>query len=415
MIRLACVLFTFTLLTHSFLPATRAYIADPIHEHCLKSTPNFISNASVDSVRRVQQALVCGRNLNDRNNEFQAWRELGLVHILVVSGGHLSILVFFVQGIAQSLLLITAPRVPISWKRGFLHVLILSFMTWLVAANHFAPPVLRAWIDFLIRKPLRQIGYQGQESSFISTWLTLPTISGQSDLLSLSLSFFASVLIEFVGNRLHRRPWLAAFTLQAALWWILLPLLLPLGLPHPLATLSNLLVAPLLGGLLIPLALAHFCLYQFGINWLGSPFYWTWKLFHKAVLFLAEFSPDLAPRIQVTDFGRLIVGTSLLLLTGGLVLRQSAQGRRSLASISVWKPLLFSATLMIAGTYLHISLSNYRTEQNKKGSLKLKTPCPKKTVSELRSVIRRDRVCIPYPTIEPQARSKHCRRKRLVP
>lgn len=410
---MAIALFVFSVTTYSHLPALRAHLSQPFHEHCLKSTPKF----SNESDRRIQQALVCGRNLNDQNDEYRSWRELGLIHVLVVSGGHLSILAVFVQGILRHIFLLPFSRVAIPPR--YLHLtvqaLTLMIITWLAAANRFEPPVLRAWIDFLLRARLKQNGYQGQETSLISTWLALPSISTHSDLLSLALSFFASVLIEVVGQALHRRPWLAALCLQASLWWALLPLLLPLGLPHPVATLSNLLLAPIIGGVLIPMALGHFAFTQLDFTWLSHPFSWTWKLVHNLVRQLSDLTPDLAPRFQLSFFENSVAGFALLFLACALILRYRSRGRRPLTLQGAGVPLAIAFVLMTSGAWLHSAIRTESVITNEKRSLIDQAPSIVKRTTSASLKIKRDKVCIPYPTIERPARSKRCRRRHSSP
>lgn len=413
MIRLAIILFVFSVTTCSYLPALRAYLSQPIHEHCLKSAPKFPN----ESDRKIQQALVCGRNLNDKNDEFQSWRELGLIHILVVSGGHLSILAVFVQRLLKQIFLLLFSRLaipPSSFIFFTAQVLTLIIITWLAAANRFEPPVLRAWIDFLIRARLKRYGYQGQETSLISTWLALPSISAHSDLLSLALSFFASVLIEVVGQALHQRPWLAALFLQASLWWALMPLLLPLGLPHPIATLSNLLLAPLFGGVLIPMALAHFAFAQLNFQWLGQPFSWVWRLIRNFVQGLSNFTPDLAPRFHLSFFENSVASFALVLLASALILRYRARGRRPLTLHVVGRPLAVSLAMLTSGAWLHSELRAEPDMQNEKRSPSDQAPSRQKRTSA-KVNIKRDKVCIPYQVIERPAHSKRCRRRRLSP
>ncbi len=399
MIRLAFTLFLFVLVAHSFLPSWCARITRPVHEHCLKTTPL----SSTEDVRRIQESLVCGRNLKDQKDEFRSWRELGMIHVLVVSGGHLSVLAIFVRYALSLTVLLALSRTQIQKRHlwFFVHAVTFLTITWLAAANRFEPPVLRAWLDFLIRPSLKRHGYQGQEAGFVATWLALPAVSATSDLLSLGLSFFASVLLEVVGSSLHRRPWLAALTLQAALWWALLPLLLPLGLPHPLATMSNLLLAPLIGGVLIPLALIHHGLSQVHLLWLSDVFAWTWEFTHKLVGLLGGLAPDLAPRFQISDSQRMIVSLSLISLALALTLRRNSQKRASQSTS--WRPLSLALALILSGCWLHAGLKSNGSPISRK------LPSSSSAVADRQ--IKRGKVCIPYRAIERPARSRYCRRK----
>lgn len=337
------------------------------------------------------------------------WRELGMIHVLVVSGGHLSILAAFIRMILTWALLATFSGQSISRERLVVAVHAVTFLTitWLAVANRFEPPVLRAWIDFLIRPRLKRYGYQGTEACLASTWMALPSISSTGDLLSLSLSFFASILLEVVGQNLHRNPWIAAFSLQIALWWALLPMLLPLGLPHPISTMSNLLLAPLIGGILIPLALFNHGLAMLitgGSQIVNTAFAWTWEITHELVGLIAEASPSMAPPLAITGKSQLLSALALSALAMALVLRRTSVGRLADLRSRKLGAILATCALLALGVWLHQDLSN------KQNGNPLGFPSETK-ISSSRKRFKRDKVCIPYRAIERPARNRYCRRK----
>lgn len=333
-----------------------------------------------------------------------SWRELGMIHVLVVSGGHLSVLAIFVRFVLSWTILAALSRtqIPNHKLKQLGNLLTLLALTWLALANRLEPPVLRAWLDFIIRPKLKRHGYQGQESGLAATWLALPAVDSSSDFLSLGLSFFASTLLETVGRRLHHRPWLAALTLQATLWWALLPLLLPLGLPHPVATLSNLLLAPIIGGLLIPLALLHHVVSLHGVHWLSEPFAWTWSMTKRSVDMLGQYAPDLAPRVSISDSQSQIAMAALVALAMALTLRQAPRGRKAQSLRPIRWPIGISMALIFSASLLHEGLKN-------NGSPKRLPQHPQKVIGPEQP--KRGKVCIPYRAIERPARSKYCRRK----
>ncbi|MDX9731944.1 MAG: ComEC/Rec2 family competence protein [Bdellovibrionales bacterium] len=285
MIHLAILLTIFTFVGHTILPITRAIITQPLHAHCLQFTPKARQKNEI-------QALVCGSSLKDFTTR-ESWRNLGLIHILVVSGGHLTIL-------AQSLTATVRPvfnrlffKLP---RQNRLHRL----PSWLIAiiltlfslANQLQPPVFRAWLEWFCRAPLSKRGWRPLEVSLFSTWMALPFCASTFDLLSLALSFFASVAVESTTSGLRRFPKTSALALQCAVWWLLTPLLFTMGLPHPLTSLVNVVLAPFLGVTLIPLAM---------VTWLtgfGSVFDWFWRYLNAFVQVLAEALPAATPRLS---------------------------------------------------------------------------------------------------------------------
>ena len=103
MIRFAIFLTLLTFVGYRILPKWSAEISRPFFEQCLKTTPRVHHESEI-------QSLVCGSNLQrsrsssthhvggddspatDATRVINSWRNLGLIHILVVSGGHLTIL-----------------------------------------------------------------------------------------------------------------------------------------------------------------------------------------------------------------------------------------------------------------------------------------------------------------------------------
>lgn len=404
MTRLAIALSILTFVLHDSLPSWRASITRSIHQQCLKLTPTPKSAKAATKVREVHQSLVCGKNLKS-SDSLQNWKDLGLIHILVVSGGHLTILaktLFAFLILIVGILNILSRRkfesrspLAIQATKSCVFVAI----TALAVANQFDPPVLRAWLDHLLRPVLKRHGYQTNEISFVTTWVALPAIGDESDLISLGLSFFASVVVEKLSGRHHDQPLLFAFTLQTFLWWALLPFLIPLGAPHPLATLSNIILAPLLGAVLIPSAL--FC-YMFGLQ---DIFPWVWGMTEWLIRTFASLLPDAAPAIHINGV-RWTTITYLALLTMALALITrsspiSRWERQNKANWPIWLGAIFSMTLASAA---------HQILDVKKKPLSPVAHISKNETKELKKT-KRGKVCIPYQAIEQRARNKHCRRR----
>ncbi len=367
MIRFAVFCTFLTIVGYSFLPKWRAEFTRPFFETCLRNTPISHHKSEI-------QSLVCGSTLHksrlesrDQTSEvIAAWRSLGLIHILVVSGGHLSILAAL---LTLAVNLFTRNRLNTAVARRASFVVIGCMLALFCLANRLQPPVLRALIEWYARRPLERRGWRPPETALMSTWLSLPFSSSIYDLLSLALAFFASVTVEQTARSLHRHRWLAAIALQTAVWWVLLPLLFTMGVPHPLSTMVNVVLAPLMGVSLIPLAM---------VTWfsgflpplvaakdpvgLGYIFDFVWEKISIAISFLADVLPTASPRIggqKPLLFGfettmALLVGIAAA--TAALLIRSRRERRReSVTSSQLW-PLLVVAFGFLLAIAVHRNL-----------------------------------------------------------
>lgn len=419
MIRLAIALTIFTLVLHDSLPTWRAKLSRPFHQQCLKYTPVSFET----SVREIQQSLVCGRNLKTSEN-LKNWKDLGLIHILVVSGGHLTILA---KAMMMILIFLLRPRNPASAASSYVLVaksLVAFAITLLTFANQFEPPVLRAWLDHFLRPKLKTFGWQPAETSFITTWFALPAVADQGDLISLGLSFFASVVVETVSAQHHERPILMAVSMQSYLWWALVPFLIPLGLPHPLSTLANVLIAPVLGSVLIPVALFTYMINQaIPLNhlMLHELFPFVWNCTERLVQGLGAYLPDSAQPLgyhqrhgswNISWFNYSYTG--LITLCLGLLIRfprQSQQDRRRKKLKLLWLGALSSLLIasVLHGTLRHQALLEKKRPPN---SVAADRSSVEETKLKMEKKPKRGKVCIPYQANERLVHNKHCRRRR---
>lgn len=312
MIRFALVCTFVTFVGYTTLPGLRAEFTAPLFQACLRNTPRVHFENEI-------QSLVCGSSLQnpastgivacDAAGIVQAWRNLGLIHILVVSGGHLTILGAVISAIVSIIVNLFRRIFPENRRQAVFLRRASTLVVGLVLigfslANRLQPPVLRALLEWFGRRPLEQRGWRSPEVALISTWLALPFCSSIYDLLSLALSFFATVTVEQTARSLHRHKWLAAFALQTAVWWILLPLLFTMGVPHPLTSMLNLALAPLLGATLIPFAMLTWLSGSFPVFFvrddpvgLGYAFDWCWEKLSLCMRLLADFMPAASSRL----------------------------------------------------------------------------------------------------------------------
>lgn len=265
MTRAAIALFVLTLSLASFLPSISAEISRPFHKRCL----NFEPLLSFKDTPVAVSSLVCGASLKD-SVAVSPWRNLGLIHLLVVSGGHLVILAWCLNRVGT----------PI-WVR--IPVLILFTLM-----NRLEPPVLRSLFGMLGSQKLRRLGWTPTESVLVTTWLCLPFLNGPRDLSSLLMSFAASLALSWAGRNAPTTPVLQILAVQTLIWWLLFPLLIPLSVAHPVASFSNVLLAPLIGWTLIPLGFAAWAI--------GGPvstaFEIFWNITNQTLAFIAERLPQ---------------------------------------------------------------------------------------------------------------------------
>ncbi len=270
MTRSAIALLVFTLFCSPFLPSIKARITSPFHKLCL----NFEPLLSSETKPTALSSLVCGATLKE-SVSISPWRNLGLIHLLVVSGGHLMILAWCLDRV----------RTP-QWLR----ILILIFFSLM---NRLDPPVLRSLFGTICSKPLRRLGWTAAESILLTTWLCLPFLDGPRELSSLLMSFAASLGLSWAGRKAPQAPLLPQalvqmIAVQTLIWWLLFPLLIPINVAHPAASFSNVLLAPLIGWTLIPLGFATWLLG----GPLNSCFEALWTGTNQVLSLLAERLPQ---------------------------------------------------------------------------------------------------------------------------
>lgn len=176
------------------------------------------------TLKNLGNALVCAQDLSPGASK-DLFLQLGLYHVIVVSGAHLIFLSF----------LLTALSAPRAFK--FLLLFLFAVMTGLQA------PVLRAGLQMLIPVVLPR---QHRQSLLISYLLCLALHPPWLHSVSLNLSMIAALGMQ-AELRPHRRAlWILAFTL---------PLLLPYDHVNPLGSLFGLLLSPVCEALLFPICL----------------------------------------------------------------------------------------------------------------------------------------------------------------
>lgn len=208
------------------------------------------------------QALVCGTALPQDSFQSQLL-QIGLIHMLVVSGAHLGFLRNFFRWLR-------VPKIVIS--------ALLSIYILLTGAQ---APVVRAWLQRFSPMPSRL-------SRICKTRVVCLSIFGFS--ISLLLSWIATLGICWPGVR---SGWRQALLI----YFFMIPALLSLGTQHPLSILWNLIAATVLGWLLLPLSMIaplH--------PWVGFVSEWAWNVFLFLTRRMALLTPAWDVQFQISWF-----------------------------------------------------------------------------------------------------------------
>ncbi len=241
-----------------------SYLANAIltlHKQCLVIAPDIHQKPLI-------QALLCGRSLA-KGPLYSALQSTGLLHLIVVSGAHLVFIEQNINFLCRKLKLLEYFRLPLLVAFSF--------------ATNFQPPIARALCFRLFRKLSRSLGLNHPPllSSLLSGLVLLAFIPQWSQSYSFHLSWVAQLALLLGSEKKSRFQ-------QFAIYFLLLPLLIPLGPPHPFSIFLNLLVTPLIGFLLIPAALFACLLFPL---WPSSVEF-IWRNLELFFLWLGQVSPD---------------------------------------------------------------------------------------------------------------------------
>lgn len=274
-------------------------------------------------------ALVVGDGSGITDAQWQLFQDTGTVHLMVISGQHISLIALSVY--AGVVLLARRGLWPsrLPWRLSAAVLTIATTLGYGLLAG-FEVPVQRACVMVTLGL-LWQLGRQ-QVRLADAVLLALVLVLAANPLVSLLTGFWLSfgavlLLLWSFADRLGRLPWWA--TLGRAQWCMavgLAPLLLALGLPLSLSgPLANALAVPLMDLAIVPLALVGTLL---SLLWspLGEPALWLaggllqgllWVLTGLAHL-AAAWQPVLAPAWTLWLAG---LGALLALLPAGVPLR----------------------------------------------------------------------------------------------
>jgi predicted membrane metal-binding protein len=229
-------------------------LSSDLHQSCL----DYVQDSEH---KLIYQALACGQRLYNYQH-VHALKQMGIIHVFVVSGMHLS----FLSKLIHHLF----PHQFSKW----LQVVVL---TSLVLCCQLQTPALRAWLGVLLSSSNSRLslGLSSPTRLFYTVILCLIIDPQAYHSISLPLSWTACL-----GLQLSKKTWTQSFYC----YWILLPIMISFAPLSPWTILVNTLLTPLIGWLLFPLSLLTVL-----IPALGLITHWLWSLLIQTTLTLAPY------------------------------------------------------------------------------------------------------------------------------
>jgi competence protein ComEC len=241
-------------------------------QKCLQQMPTDSKTAT------AIQSLLCGEKITDAKLKTDLMKS-SVIHIFVVSGSHLILL--------DQVLSIF--RIPL-----FLRFLLLGFYSLIVG---WQPPAVRALGALLMRTGLRhyRIYFPGDLLVLACGLLAPALFPGWWTSMSFQMSWCAALALSFpsvVGIR--SASWRGALISQGMIYLLMLPVLWGWGSLHPLGILNNLLLAPVVALVLLPLA--FLALFHSSMMFIFGKVFSVFE-----VLLQAVSEPVLIPQGQATN------------------------------------------------------------------------------------------------------------------
>lgn len=206
-------------------------VASVFHQKCVQILPTGSVNHNILS------ALLCGENITDAQLK-ENLVKTSLIHIFIVSGSHLILL--------DELLSIL--KIPV--------LLRFLFLGGYSLAVGWQPPAVRALIALIIRVAFKklQFPFPADLLTLMAGLLTLSLFPEWWNSLSLVMSWCAALALCWASILRIKNPFLGTLLSQLMIFLFMSAPLWGLGNLHPLSLLYNLLLAPLVAGVLLPLA-----------------------------------------------------------------------------------------------------------------------------------------------------------------
>ncbi|MGZ3769492.1 MAG: ComEC/Rec2 family competence protein [Bdellovibrio sp.] len=240
-------------------------ISQHLHQKCLLSLPQKAQN--LDDLA----SLVCGEKITDTKLN-ENLRKTSLLHIFIVSGSHLILL--------DELLSIL--KIPV-----FLRFLFLVFYSLCVG---WQPPAVRALLGLLFRQWFRnkKIFFPSDITVLITGLATLILFPQWWSSSSLVMSWCAALALSFPAILRIKSAWQRLILSQFSIFFFMSAPLWGLGSLHPLSILYNLILAPTVSYILLPISF---------LAALFSPFLFV---FDKLILLFANTLAVVSEPIEIS-------------------------------------------------------------------------------------------------------------------
>lgn len=253
-----------------------------LHQICL----NQVSQGPFAEILR---AVVCGENISipDYRTPLQ---NAGIIHLFVVSGGHLIFLMEWIERGSRAL------KVCVPWGVTF------AVLTLYGGVANFQPPIARALIFMVLARVGSQALLNWPEwilhavAGILSYALLVSDSTGE---LSLILSWQASIALSLLAKG-------GPFTQAGGVYLAVVPALLWINVPTPLSILINVLLVPVFSWVLLPVSVGALISPWIRYQLIPPVFDWLFQL-------LNALSPLLSPIGHIAGgWSRWLVGLGLL-------------------------------------------------------------------------------------------------------
>lgn len=205
-----------------------AEILMPIHSACL-------AHLTGTEHRELYQAMVCGSKVHNLSIS-EPLKALGLYTILSSSGSHL----LFFEHCIRSIIW----RIEENSQRNY-RIFFWPMAILFATINLFNAIVVRATLLLLLRDCNRALKLNWTETQLITTagLCSMPFCRGPTQVSGLLVGWSASLALAAFG----RKRGVGRLNRQLRLYLLLVPVLIPFSVPHPLAIIAQLLLVPAVG------------------------------------------------------------------------------------------------------------------------------------------------------------------------
>lgn len=275
------------------LPAKLSQHAVLAHHFCLQMLPTAVENHG------SLEALVCGKNMHELELQ-QLLAQSSLIHVFIVSGSHF----LFLHKVLA--------KIPVV---RFCTLFLLSLYC---LATLCQPPAVRSLLFLLLISfaKRRQLFTSPVILIFISCAFSVcifpQWITSRSLLMSLLAALTVGVMSEYWGKL---RNTISALALtQSAVYLVMAVCLWGFSTLHPLSIFLNISLAPLIGGLIFPLALLVVLIPPLGFLFDGAMNALVWTLQKTSELLGESGTGSLVPVLWQWGFFLALTVLSYFLL-----------------------------------------------------------------------------------------------------